>query len=42
MPLDVNGRFTSMVPDYAGKYVKDADTDIKKDLKKQGRLVFET
>lgn len=42
MPLDTNGRFTKMVPDYEGMHCKDADTDIKKDLKKIGRLVFET
>ena len=34
MPLDTNGRFTKMVPDYEGMHCKDADTDIKKDLKK--------
>jgi isoleucyl-tRNA synthetase len=40
--LDANGRFLDSVTDYKGVYVKDADSDIKKDLKKRGRLVIET
>lgn len=42
IPLDANGRFLDSVTDYKGVYVKDADSDIKKDLKKRGRLVIET
>ena len=38
-PLDEAGRFTSQVPDYEGKNVKDADPFIIKDLQKKGRLI---
>lgn len=38
-PVDANGRFTAQVPDYAGKYVKDADHDIMARLKAERRLV---
>jgi isoleucyl-tRNA synthetase len=37
-PVDDDGMFTSEVPDYAGKRVKDADKDIIADLKKKGNL----
>ncbi|WP_373998929.1 isoleucine--tRNA ligase [Bdellovibrio bacteriovorus] len=37
-PVDDDGMFTSEVPDYAGKRVKDADKDIIADLKKRGNL----
>ena len=42
IPLDANGRFLDSVKGYAGVFVKDADSDIKKELKKRGRLVIET
>lgn len=42
MPLDASGRFNASVPDFEGKHCKEADSDIKKDLKKRNRLVFET
>jgi len=35
-PVDANGRFTAEVPPYAGQLVKDADSSIIRDLKKQG------
>ncbi len=38
-PLDANGRFTDEVPDFAGKYIKDADDGICARLKEGGRLV---
>jgi isoleucyl-tRNA synthetase len=38
-PVDANGKFTAEVPPYAGQLVKDADSSIIRDLKKQG-LVF--
>lgn len=38
-PLDVNGCFTSEVPDYEGKGVKESDEPIIEDIKKRGRLV---
>lgn len=38
-PIDESGIFTSEVPDYAGKYIKDADSWIIKDLTKNGRLI---
>jgi len=40
-PVDGSGRFTSQVKEFAGVYVKDADKDIIKLLKSQGR-VFRT
>lgn len=38
-PVDNNGLFTSQVPDYQGLFVKDADKDIIKRLKKDERVV---
>jgi isoleucyl-tRNA synthetase len=38
-PIDEAGRFTDAVPNYKGIFVKDADKDIKKELKARGRLV---
>jgi isoleucyl-tRNA synthetase len=38
-PVDANGRFTEEVPDFVGRHVKEADIDICKMLKEQGRLV---
>lgn len=37
-PVDHHGRFTSEVSDYQGQYVKDADKQIIKRLKEEGRL----
>lgn len=37
-PVDSNGRFTHEVPPYSGKYVKDADREIARDLKSAGSL----
>lgn len=37
-PVDNDGMFTSEVPTYEGKRVKDADKDIITDLKKAGRV----
>ncbi|MBX3041866.1 MAG: isoleucine--tRNA ligase, partial [Bdellovibrionaceae bacterium] len=37
-PVDDDGMFTSEVPDYQGKRVKDADKDIIADLKKKNRV----
>jgi len=37
-PVDDDGMFTSEVPDYQGRRVKDADKDIMADLKRRGRL----
>ncbi|MGH2638110.1 MAG: class I tRNA ligase family protein, partial [Rhabdochlamydiaceae bacterium] len=38
-PVDQNGKFTSEVPDYEGVYVKDADKEIIRRLKTEGRVV---
>jgi len=38
-PLDANGRFTDEVPEFVGKFVKDADRDIIKHLKEQQKMV---
>lgn len=37
-PVDNNGLFTQEIPEYQGKFVKDADKDIAHRLKKQGSL----
>ncbi|HSX37863.1 MAG TPA: isoleucine--tRNA ligase [Chlamydiales bacterium] len=37
-PVDANGYFTAQVPPYAGQLVKDADSAIIRDLKKQGAI----
>ena len=39
-PVDANGRFTSAVDAFVGKYVKDADNEICTLLKSQGRLLL--
>ncbi|MGP6172815.1 isoleucine--tRNA ligase [Corynebacterium sp. A21] len=39
IPVDMDGKFTSLVPDYAGLLVFDANKDIIKDLKAAGRVV---
>jgi isoleucyl-tRNA synthetase len=41
-PVDQNGRFTQEVPDYAGLFVKDADKEIIKRLKGEGRVFQHT
>lgn len=38
-PVDDEGRFTSDVPDYAGREVKETDNDIIQRLKAEGKLV---
>lgn len=38
-PVDASGCFTAEVTDFAGQYVKDADKNIIKTLKEQGRLL---
>ncbi|MFP4195747.1 MAG: isoleucine--tRNA ligase [Candidatus Woesearchaeota archaeon] len=40
-PVDENGEFTEEVPDFQGRFVKDADKDILEFLEKKG-LVFST
>ncbi|BFZ57160.1 isoleucine--tRNA ligase [Savitreella phatthalungensis] len=40
-PLDDKGCFTDVVSDFAGQYVKDADKDIQKHLKRTGRLIVQ-
>ncbi len=37
-PVDENGQFTSQIPEYAGKFVKDADKDIMRVLKQRGHV----
>lgn len=41
-PIDQNGRFTSEVPDFEGLYVKDADKEIIKRLKKEEKVLLHT
>ena len=38
-PIDKECRFTSDIPDYAGRYVKDCDKDVIARLKEEGKLV---
>ncbi len=37
-PVDENGRFTQEIPEYAGKFIKEADKEIIIRLKKEGLL----
>jgi len=37
-PVNEEGKFTKEVPDYAGKFIKDADKEITERLKKEGKL----
>jgi isoleucyl-tRNA synthetase len=37
-PVDQNGRFTSEIVDFAGVYVKEADKEIIRKLKKEGKV----
>ena len=39
MPVDDEGKFNNLVPDYAGQLVFDANPQIAKDLKDRGRVV---
>ncbi|WP_245621836.1 isoleucine--tRNA ligase [Corynebacterium lactis] len=39
IPVDMDGKFTSQVPEYAGELVFDANKDIIRDLKSAGRVV---
>jgi isoleucyl-tRNA synthetase len=42
-PVDQNGHFTDEVPPYQGRFVKECDKDIIRELKKEGKiLVHET
>ena len=38
-PLDAECKFTSEVPDYEGRFVKECDKDIMDRLKKEGKLI---
>ena len=38
-PIDKECKFTSEIPDYAGRYVKDCDKDVIARLKEEGKLV---
>ena len=40
-PVDEEGRFTADVPEYRGREVKEADADIIKRLKQEGKLVHQ-
>jgi isoleucyl-tRNA synthetase len=41
-PVDQNGKFTDAVSDFAGLYVKDADKEIIRKLKKEGKVFLHT
>ncbi len=38
-PVDSNGCFTTEIPEYAGQFVKDADKEIIRRLKKEGKVI---
>jgi len=40
-PVDLEGKFTEEVSDYSGVYVKDADKDIIRQLKDEGKLYIQ-
>lgn len=40
-PVDVNGQFTDEIPEWKGLFVKDADKEIIRHIKKEGRLVVQ-
>ena len=40
-PVDLEGKFTDEVSDFAGVYVKDADKDIMRKLKEEGKLYIQ-
>jgi len=40
-PVNNNGLFTKEIPEYAGQFVKDADKEIMRRLKKEGRVVHQ-
>ena len=41
-PVDMAGKFTSEITPWAGRFVKDADSDIIKHLKAEGKLFYAT
>lgn len=41
-PVDESGRFTKEVPDFVGRNVKEADKDIMKLLKAEGKLIVQS
>jgi len=38
-PVDANGQFTDEVPAFEGRFVKDCDREIIRDLKEQGKII---
>ncbi len=40
-PVDNNGRFTPEIPEYRGLFVKDADKEIMRRLKQEGKVVHQ-
>lgn len=42
VPLDPSGKFTAPVYDFAGKFIKEADKDIIKNLKDRGQLLHQS
>jgi isoleucyl-tRNA synthetase len=38
-PVDQNGQFTSEIPEYTGRFVKDCDKEIIRHLKQEGRIL---
>lgn len=42
VPLDASAKFTSEISDFAGKFIKDADKEIIKNLKDRGQLFYQS
>jgi isoleucyl-tRNA synthetase len=40
-PVDNNGRFTDQIPEYRGVFVKDADKEIMRRLKQEGKMIHQ-
>lgn len=40
-PVDNNGRFTEEIPEYRGLFVKDADKEIMRKLKQEGKVFYQ-
>ena len=40
-PVDNNGRFTAEIPEYKGLFVKDADKEIMRRLKNEGKVIHQ-
>ena len=42
VPIDDNGRYYDIISDFKGMYVKDADKEVRKVLRQNGRLLIDS